>query len=293
MTVRIRSAFTLVEMLVVVAIIGVLASMMLPAVQFAREMARSADCSHRMSQLAKACIQFESQKSRYPGWKDRPRWVNKTVAPPVEVAQPWTVVILPYMDRNNLYDEWKDAIENGSAAGSAPRDPAFVCPSDGLKLQGSRISFVANGGAVGTVAEHFAHGIMHNYFDTGLRCADRYIKDGKATTLLLSENNAATTWPALSKVDTVFVWHLTDTPQVRRLNVDREASLLPNGDVSRPSSYHAGFVNVAFCDGHTRKIRDAVDYRIYRELMTPNGRMSVAQLTAPGFTHFTPSDEDY
>jgi prepilin-type processing-associated H-X9-DG protein len=54
-------------------------------------------------------------------------------------------------------------------------------------------------------------------------------------------------------------------------------------DRARPSSYHAGGVNVAFCDGHVRFVRETIEYRIYCALMTPNGAMAVE----PGTT--TPS----
>jgi prepilin-type processing-associated H-X9-DG protein len=40
---------------------------------------------------------------------------------------------------------------------------------------------------------------------------------------------------------------------------------------SRPSSGHPGGVNSIFCDGHFRFISEDIDYRVYTQLMTPNG----------------------
>ena len=63
---RFRAAFTLVEMLVVVAIIGVLIALLLPAIQSAREAARRAACSSNLRQLGMAMQNFESSKGYYP-----------------------------------------------------------------------------------------------------------------------------------------------------------------------------------------------------------------------------------
>lgn len=49
------------------------------------------------------------------------------------------------------------------------------------------------------------------------------------------------------------------------------------GDVSnfarfaRPASEHPEAFIVAFCGGNTKEISDAIDYRVYQQLMTPNG----------------------
>jgi prepilin-type N-terminal cleavage/methylation domain-containing protein/prepilin-type processing-associated H-X9-DG protein len=61
-----RRGFTLVEMLVVIAIIGTLMSLLLPAVQQAREWARNAKCKANMSNLAKASIAFADLHGTYP-----------------------------------------------------------------------------------------------------------------------------------------------------------------------------------------------------------------------------------
>jgi prepilin-type processing-associated H-X9-DG protein len=47
-----------------------------------------------------------------------------------------------------------------------------------------------------------------------------------------------------------------------------------NGKIAsaRPSSWHAGGVNVAFCDGRTEFLSEDVDYLVFARLMTPCGK---------------------
>ena len=64
-----RSAFTLVELLTVVAIIGVLVGMLLPAVQVVRESVRLTSCKNNIRQVAIGLENYHSQRNRYPyGW---------------------------------------------------------------------------------------------------------------------------------------------------------------------------------------------------------------------------------
>lgn len=81
-----RPGFTLIEMLVVIAIIGLLIGLLLPAIASARAAARSMQCQSNLRQLGLACIQYREQNGAYPQYRVeyppitnaygvyRPRW---------------------------------------------------------------------------------------------------------------------------------------------------------------------------------------------------------------------------
>ena len=66
-----EKGFTLIELLVVIAIIAILAGMLLPALNQAKEKAKQADCTSKLSQIGKAFFQYAmSFDDAYPAAKD-------------------------------------------------------------------------------------------------------------------------------------------------------------------------------------------------------------------------------
>ncbi len=105
---RKKSAFTLVELLVVITIIGMLVGLLMPAVQSAREAGRRAQCLNNQKQISLALLQYEGQKGAFPGYVDEYRGylTGSTTVKQRKIS--WFVAILPYLDRNDLHELWKE-----------------------------------------------------------------------------------------------------------------------------------------------------------------------------------------
>ncbi len=117
-----RYAFTLVEILVVISIIGLLVALLLPAIGAAREAARRMDCSNRIRQVGIAMTNYESVYRKLPSL----RLGNASANGPYARTS-GLVMILPFMEQSALHEKMLSSIVNEHAS-SGLSSAMFFCP---------------------------------------------------------------------------------------------------------------------------------------------------------------------
>ncbi len=132
-----HAAFTLVEMLVVIAVIGILFSLLLPAVQSAREAGRRVQCANNVKQISLALRSYVALHGVFPpgavlepAYPVAPRYNARAEAMEGEHGTSWMLAILPHIDQQQMFERWDfrgNVLHNKDVA--TIDIPLFYCPS--------------------------------------------------------------------------------------------------------------------------------------------------------------------
>lgn len=184
---RARIAFSLVELLVVIALIGALVAFLLPAVQQAREAARRLQCRNRLKQIGLALHLYEDTHQVFPFSS----LVVTSIAS--ETGWAWGTMVLPFLDQGPLYTA---LAPNGKNAPTDPTPltltvlPVFLCPSDTSENWNQQKRGHAKSNYIGMFGSNRDSSDVGNgmfYYNGSTRIRD--ITDGTSNTIAAGERS--------------------------------------------------------------------------------------------------------
>lgn len=188
-----RPAYSLVEVLVVIAIIATLIGLILPAVQRVRDAADRSKCSNNLRQIALALHQYHDAHLALP-----PGMSYRGGQDPLPFMS-WHARLLPYVEQTALWEESIRAyqtnswfLDNPPHTGFPTVMPVFICPSDSRTdtpstIQSRRPAFTSYLGVEGT-DQYQRDGVL--FVDSAIRLVD--VRDGTSHTLLVGERPPST-----------------------------------------------------------------------------------------------------
>lgn len=265
----VRRAFTLVELLVSVSIIGVLIGLLLPAVQSAREAGRQAKCRANLRQLGIALHSYHDSFGYFPTGCSR-----KHLA--------WSVFILPYLDQEPL---WRTIDMNATYTSESNREatsrviPTYLCPStarlewdrvgnttgdrnnNGRRDRGEFMGVTDYGGMFGSAISTSTprgNGVMLTHLYPTIKFAD--ITDGTSQTIVIAENTGR--------------GGALDGEWSNGQNIFDQDGRINDPDMRALDgmwSDHQGGAQALFCDGSVHFLREQMDLQALETICTRNG----------------------
>jgi prepilin-type N-terminal cleavage/methylation domain-containing protein/prepilin-type processing-associated H-X9-DG protein len=294
--------FTLIEMLVVIAIIAVLIGLLLPAVQMAREAARRVQCTNNMKQMGMAMHNYHAAEGVFtPGYLSATQNNQPTGA---ELGQGWAwgTLLLSQLEQAALYNAVNfglPILDPGSQTVRRTTLGVFICPStigsglvDVLDSSGNMIThdlspsqYIASAGQF-EVGDSPANN--NGVFFRNSRVGVQDITDGTSTTLMAGErsrNVAYATW--LGAVPSGFVcteetWKVRDCEPSGAMVLGHTGPSpgrqqwvdVPNYKGAGADDFwslHPGGCNFLFCDGSVRFLKETINPQVFSYLSTRAG----------------------
>jgi type II secretory pathway pseudopilin PulG len=275
-----REGATLAEVLVVIAIVGVLAAMLIPAVQKAREAAARLQGMNNLKQISLAVHLYVDANGGYLPSLDGWARMKKTWEGPVFTA------ILPYLEQGNIYADYRAQNRQSYWTSEYPI-PLYVSPMDPTVLPSSTgaTSYAANAlvfarpsrlssafldGMSNTIAfgEHYARGC-------GGQADFSWLEDTQ--TLIPPQSRPPTvlrraTFADQAMGDVIPVWQgQTTQPSVAGLSFQVQPTVEECDPRVSQTAYTGGMLT-ALGDGSVRVLAAGISISTYWAAVTPNGR---------------------
>lgn len=309
-------AFTLIEVLVVIAIIGILIALLLPAVQKVREAANRLKCQNHLKQLGLALHNYHDTHGFFTHGTYNYLDSTFVTPPPYNNTQDrrcWLHDTLPYLEQDALFRDFDAFMSTGGSALDFPKSatilPTMMCPSDpvGPKLktwnggggQGNSQGFSGNyllcaGNGYfnegGTEKSHSLNGMF--FAQSKVRLTE--VTDGTSNTAIASELILS---PDTSDNDVRGRYYnpahggvLFSTRIPPNTLVPDQFNWCSTNPVPRapciwtgtnmflsPRSYHLGGVNLGLADGSIRFVSDNVNPGTFQALGSRNGGETVGE----------------
>ncbi|MCA9257641.1 MAG: DUF1559 domain-containing protein [Planctomycetales bacterium] len=283
-----RRGFTLVEVLVVIAIIGVLVALLLPAIQAAREAARRCQCRIRLKQVGLATLNYHSAQNHLP-----PPSVGSST---YDDYGSTFVVLLPYLEEAALFANYhpdKPVADPVNLPITSRPVTVYTCPSMALPRDvpevGCGEAMAPGSYAISSRTEYKNRTQPDGAFDSphgnAYSLALKHILDGSSHTLLVGEINYGHRqflWSGCGDADGTPRWgdqtwangywyywgHMA--ARYPRLYNNSHDFVAPNS-VRAFRSDHPGGVQFVLLDGSVQWVGDDVAPEIRRALVTRDG----------------------
>ncbi len=254
---HVRPAFTLVELMVVIAILGLLMGLLLPAVQYAREAARRIQCSNNLAQQGLALQQFEASFKSFPAGAE------------AGTLHAWSTRILPYLELGDLYQQidlkanW-DAPSN--LVWTKQNLAVFSCPTSLKSYAGLTDYSGISGSSHKATTDGGRNGILFLVNPNDRPVTISAILDGTSNTIAIAEGIAV-------GEDNYGFWSCGANC------LGHEEGPINNrlGSLDEIASLHRGGANAVFADGSVRFLSEAMSLDIVAALCTRNNHEVVSE----------------